>query len=152
MADEANQSSDKGMPIYDQMRELKPPRTSAITPNDVDDNMDVEWDGGLRKRMQMSPKLSDMQTADKRLFPVLKENVDWLNNLMVARVYPETYIPFRNIIVKNLLKEYPEMSVTEALALAELALSVAIDGEGRIDELALFGGSSAMAEEKEKGQ
>jgi len=93
-----------------------------------------------------------MQVADKRLFPVLKETVDWLGYLMVARVSPETYLPLRNIVVKHMLKTFPDLQMAEAVVIAETAISIAIDGEGRIDELALFGRSSEVEEEDKKNK
>jgi hypothetical protein len=69
---------------------------------------------------------------------------------MVARVSPETYLPLRNIVVKHMLKTFPDLQMAEAVVIAETAISIAIDGEGRIDELALFGRSSEVEEEDKK--
>ena len=136
---------DKSDPLYERLSEIQPPRTD-IAPVDIAD----DYGGSLERRMQQSPKMTDMQVADKRLFPILKETVSWLNYLMVARVSPETYLPMRNIVVKHLLKEFSELQMAEAVVIAETAISIAIDGEGRIDELALFGRSSDTIEEDKK--
>lgn len=130
--------------VYEAFSKLEPPRDNIGEPPSSN-GIDI-YGGSLDSRMRGSPKLSDMQSADSRLFPMLevaKEHIAWLQHVMVARITPEVYIPFRNIIVKHLIRKFfPDLDVPEAIIIAETALSIAIDGEGRIDELALFGRSS----------
>ena len=141
------EAEDKAVPLWERMAEVKPPRGEVVL---AEGEIPSGSSSSLSKRMQQSPKMSDMQVADKRLFPVLKETVAWLSYLMVARVSPETYLPLRNIVVKHLLKDFSDLQMAEAVVIAETAISIAIDGEGRIDELALFGRSSEAEEEEKK--
>ena len=143
----AEEVEDKSEPLWERMAEVKPPRGEAVL---AEGEIPSGSGSSLSKRMQQSPKMSDMQIADKRLFPVLKETVAWLSYLMVARVSPETYLPLRNIVVKHLLKDFSDLQMAEAVVIAETAISIAIDGEGRIDELALFGRSGEAEEEEKK--
>lgn len=124
--------------VYDSLSEVSVPR------DDVGAH-DMDFGESMSQRMKMSTKMSDTQVVDKRLFPELKE--DWLSNLMVARIFPDTFNPLRNIIAKHLLQEYPDMSVAEAIAQAEVALTVPLDGEGRLDIIHLF---SKLSENNEK--
>jgi len=143
----AEEAEDKSEPLWDRMAEVKPPR-GDVAP--LEGEIPIGYEDSLAKRTRQSPKMSDMQVADKRLFPILKEAVGWLDYLMVARVSPETYLPLRNIVVKHLLKDFPDLQMAESVVIAETAISIAIDGEGRIDELALFGRSSEAEEEEKK--
>ena len=103
----------------------------------------------LSNRMKESPKLSDMQTADKRLFPDLGYN--HLNNIQVSRVFPDVYNPISRILVKDLIRNSDsDMRVAEAIATVNTSVSIGIDGEGRIDELGLAGVSHEENLEKEK--
>ena len=92
--------------------------------------------GTLAERTRESPNLSDMQSVVLALKPELP---DYLNELQVARIYPEEFDYFRSIIVKDLLKNHADWSLTKAIVIATTALSIAIDGEGRIDILRLAG-------------
>lgn len=124
--------------VYNNLSEVSAPR------DDVGAH-DIDISESMSQRMKMSTKMSDTQVVDKRLFPELKE--DWLSNLMVARIFLDTFNPLRNIIAKHLLQEYPDMSVAEAIAQAEVALTVPLDGEGRLDIIHLF---SKLSENNEK--
>ncbi len=138
--------------LFGQLSEIRPARSDvAVKEGDMRETGE-DGGGSLTQRMRMSPKMSDTQLVDKRLFPVLKDNVEWLNNLMVARVFPETLNPLRNIITKHLLQEYPEMSMAESICLAEVALTVAIDGEGRMDIIHLFSKMSDPSDDEKKGK
>lgn len=150
MAEENKEQPQAGDNLYGQLSEVRPARSEVAV---KDSSLDLDDGGGsLAQRMRSSPKMSDTQVVDKRLFPVLKEAVDWLNNLMVARVFPETLNPLRNIIVKHLLQEYPDMVFAEAVAITEVALTVAIDGEGRMDIIHLFSKMKEDTEDKEKAK
>jgi len=147
---EGKPKENAGNSLFNQLSEVRPARTDVAVEDEVGDVGDVS--GSLSQRMKLSPKMTDTQIVDKRLFPILKETLDWLNNLMVARVYPETLNPLRNIIIKHLLKEYFSMSFAEAVALAEVALTVALDGEGRLDMIHMFSKLSEASEEEGKGK
>jgi len=151
---DSQESSKPDDSLFIKLSQVKPPRTDVKLPEDeekVEDKADGH--GSLKKRMKESPTLSDMQTADKRLFPQIYIDgkfVEWLSNISISRVFPDTYNPYRNMIAKYLMQTYDEMSLVEAFSIADNVLSIALDGEGRIDELALIGRASAIEEEKNK--
>jgi hypothetical protein len=152
MDDELENNLDEGKEAtnetFENMEELKPPRKVAT--HDRDEARDDEFSGSLSDRMSKSPKMTDIQAAIKQLFPQLK--TDWLTNLQVGRGYTDNYIFFRNIITKELLHEFTDISVAEALVQAEIALSVEQFGEGRLDLIALYGKVGEEEGEKEKGK
>jgi len=135
---------DKFSSVYDQLSEIAPPRSDVAQ----DDGLEETFAGTLSQRMKVSPKMTDTQVVDKRLFPVLMETVTWLNNLMVARVFPDTLNPLRNIIIKHLLQEYDDVSFAEAVCIAEVALTIALDGEGRLDIIHMYSKISDIKEEE----
>lgn len=131
---------------YNSLAEISPPRQDIAT---QEDGVGEMYGGSLAQRMKNSPKMSDTQVVDSRLFPILQDTIKWLNHLMVARVFPETLNPLRNIIIKHLLQEHEQdISFAEAVSLAEVALTIAIDGEGRMDIIHLFSKIEDNAEEK----
>ena len=143
------QDNNEPKSTFDSLSGIVPPRELDDMPEDV--GMDTpRLQGSLRQRMNESPKLTDMQTADKRLFPAVEidgEVIGWLTNMQIGRVFPDTYVPVRNMIMKHLMREYHKSSV-EAYCIADRVLSTAIDGEGRIDELALIGKTGEAADDK----
>lgn len=137
----------KGDDAFGQLASIVPERLIDL-PDEVKDE-DIGH-GTLKERMEAHPNLSDMQTADKRMFPDL--GVRHLNTIQVSRVFPDIYNPFGRILVKDLLKNSNngDMSVAEALADVNTSMSIAIDGEGRIDELGLIGKTTEMETEDKK--
>lgn len=147
------QESHAGDDLYGQLSEIKPPRGDVATQEvGVGELPHDDGFGSLADRMKLSPKMSDTQVVDRRLFPILKEKLDYLNNLPVARVFPETINPLRNILVKELLQTYEDMSFAEAISIVEVALTIAIDGEGRMDIIHLFSKMSDNGDDKDKGK
>src|SRR3972149_6341668 len=133
--------------LYGRLSELHPSRGGGET---KEKGLPDDGSGSLTQRMKLSPKRSDIQVVDERLFPVLKETLKWLDNLMIGRVFPEQQIPLKRIIGKHLLKEYPDMSVAEATVIADVAVSVPIDGEGRMDIIHLFTKMTEKSEDEDK--
>jgi hypothetical protein len=127
---------------------LDPERDDIVYPEEVQVDGKGSGSGTLTQTMLRSPKLSDVQTIDKRLFPDLGGRA-WLNNLMIAGIFPDLYNDLFDIIVKGLLIENQDMTLEEAVCTAEVALSVGIDREGRIDAIAILG-SPQVASENEK--
>lgn len=144
---EESSESDKA---FEQMSSIVPPREVDM-PEETGGNGDGGGHDTLEERMESSPKLSDMQTADKRLFPDLagKLPIQWINKLMVSRVFPDIYNPLFRICVKELVRN-TEMSVAEAIAYVNTAISIAIDGEGRIDEIRITGRAAEAESDKSK--
>jgi hypothetical protein len=141
-----NKDKSQSDTVYDKLSNIVPER--EIEGND---ELDIDISGNqqsLGERMEYAPNLSDMQTADKRLFPDMGEKRKHLNILQVSRVFPDHYNPLLSMLVKDLLMNDPDLSVSEATTYAHTALSIAIDGEGRIDELQLLGGAIKTENEK----
>ncbi len=151
---EENPQIPKENPAFEKMKQVVPPREIELP------SEDGEGDGGghgtLEERMETSPKLSDMQTADRRLNPDL--GYRHLNIMQMSRVFPDVYNPLFRIMVKDLIRRSraeknedgiaKRMTVAEAIAYVNTALSMAIDGEARIDEINIMG--RAIAEDVEK--
>lgn len=138
MADnpQADQNNETTNDLYNQLAGIEPPRD---IPKDDEESESEDKDGRktFTERVAEHPNLSDMQAFDKRLFPDLGKR--HLNGIMISRVFPDNYNPLGAILVKDLLRDDEELTVGEAIAYVHVAESVAIDGEGRIDELALAG-------------
>ncbi len=137
-------SSESANGVYEKIAKIIPERNVE---------MPGEEDGDIRnktasERAAESPNLSDMQTFVKQLYPNLITK--WLNALQMARIFPETINKLSRIFVKQLLRDNPDISLAEAIAYVETALTIAIDGEGRIDLLAVAGVSHTENLEKEK--
>lgn len=133
--------------LYNRLAEITPERDISNTDEPEHKGTgDVERQS-LSERIESSHNLTDMQTADKRLFPDLRQQ--HLNDMQVARVFPDIYNPMYHILVKDLLKKTGS-SVAEALANVNTAMSIGIDGEGRLDELGLIGRASQVEMEKSK--
>lgn len=120
------QDNISGDELFNQFAEVKPIRTDG-------DNIGGQEPRTLAGSMRGSPKMSDFQVLDKRLFPHLNEGKPWLDHLMMSRVFPDTMNPLRNIIAKDLLQGDDDTSFTEAVVTAEVAVTVPLDGTGRLD-------------------
>jgi hypothetical protein len=131
--------------VWNQLKSIVPERDIAVS-EDAKDGGDEH--GELESRMESSRKLTDLQVADKRLNPDLGDR--YLNVLQMSRVFPDVYNAMFRILVKDLLKKHPEYTVAEAISLVSTALSIAIDGEGRIDEIHIMGKAVEAETEKAK--
>jgi len=141
MAEEQKQDKPSGEDLlYNELSALTPEKELAL----VDA---PESNGGGHKTMkeqtEESPNLSDMQTADRRLFPNFGRA--HLNRAEVGRTFPDVYNPLFRINVKDAIKSdmskpaEEQQTIGEILTDVNTALSISIDGEGRIDELGLAG-------------
>jgi hypothetical protein len=136
--------------LFQSMRTINPVR------DDIGEDEAPEEGGGssdteqsLEERLEGGRKPSDLQIADKRLNPDL--GVKHLNVQQMSRVFPDVYNPLFRIQVKDLIKN-SGMSVAEAITYVNTSLSIAIDGEGRLDEIAIMKqGSVNTDEDKGKG-
>jgi hypothetical protein len=99
----------------------------------------------LSNRMKESPNLSDMQSVIRALSPILE---DYLDVLKVARIYPEEFDRLRSLIIKDLMKLHPDWSLVKSAVIVTTALSIALDGEGRIDILRVAGAIKESEEAK----
>lgn len=131
--------------IYDKLSTVVDERDVEL----VDDDDDIEGHKTLSEKMTEAPNLSDIQTAFKQLYP--KSGTTYLDDLQVSRVFPDVYNPLSRIFVKDLLqKSNGDMSVAEAIARVNTPMSIGIDGEGRIDAIAMMGKASDAEVEKER--
>lgn len=117
-----------GDSLFNQFAEVKPVRTDVSV-------VGTQEPRTLSGSMRNSPKMTEFQVLDSRLFPKLREDAEWLDNLMMGRVFPDTLNPLRNIIMKHLLQEDEDISFAEAVVIAEVAVTVPLDGMGRLDEI-----------------
>lgn len=144
-------------------------------PEDNGGSSDTPQYNSLEERINYGKKKTDMEVVDTRLFPDL--GFKHLNVIQVARVFPDSFNPLLRIMVKSLIRDFlcggsivavltnkgkPVLdeaskpivriidSVAEAIALVYTALTIAIDGEGRIDEIHVFGRSAETEESKAK--
>ena len=121
-------------------------------------NLDVEGEEDefaihqtLGERIKESPNLSDTQTIVKELFP--SSGHSHLDAIQVSRIFPDIYNPFARALVKDLLQKEDELSVVEAMATVNTSMSIGIDGESRIELVALAGAAKdteTALKEKEK--
>ncbi len=134
---------------WDKFKEIVPERDDVVIPEGEDEKKS-EGHKTLSQRMLESPNLTDAQTAIQVLLPDLIKR--WLNVLQVSRIFPDTYNHFFRIFIKDLMRTDRGMTLAEAIAYVSTALSIAIDGEGRIDILGVIGRASQMEMEKDKSK
>ena len=141
MTQEQNPNPDE---LYDQLKQVEPAR---VVPIPEDGEPDDIKGATMGERSESSPKLSDFQSALKVLLPKMES---FLDVIQVSRIFPDVYNPMFSLLVKGLLEEVDDMSMSKAIAYVNTALSIAIDGEGRIDITALYGRASETEMEKTK--
>jgi hypothetical protein len=148
---------------WEQFSTVEPERTDIKYPEDegVDglgssvggsssgDNGGEIVHGSLTQRMRNSPKLSDLQTVVLQAFPDLLKK--WLNVLTMAEIFPDTYNDYLIIFVKELMQDDKSITLGEAFAYVQTALSIALDREGRLDLIAIHNGAINTQSEKDKG-
>ncbi len=117
-------------------------KLSSIEPELEVSLLDEGEEGGighktLAEKMEESPNLSDIQSLDKGLFP--DTGFKHLNMIEVSMVTPERFLAYESLLVKDLISNHDELSVTEAIVYADTVLNIGFDREGRIDKLSLGG-------------
>jgi len=142
-------NKNEGDLLWKNFSEVVPEREDVIYPKDNDEETPIgEERQTLTSRMKTNPNQSEIQTIIEQAFPDL--GYAYLNNLQMSRQFPDSYIPMESILVKQLLKDNPKLSVGEAKAIVATAMSIAIDGEGRIDLLGFAGVQAKQAEIEEQ--
>jgi hypothetical protein len=114
------------------------------------DNGGNGGDGGhsdVDDAIATSRKKSDIEIVIAKLFPDFP--VKWLNALLVSRVFPDAFNHMQWLCVKELVAT-TKMTVVEAVAYVYSVLSIAIDGEGRIDGIHIIGQGGQGEEAKSK--
>ncbi len=151
--DQAKQGEEKkedlSKPAFEQMSSLVPQRALAIP--EEDDLVVGNGGESLDDRIENAPKISDAQAVLRFLTPDFGKKLKWLNPLLAGRVYPEYYIYLKDILVKSLIRSY-DMTVPEAIIIADVAVGIPFDGEGRIDAIAVMGKAADVEETKEKNK
>ncbi len=117
--------------LFNQLKSVSPAREVAL-----EEGLDDISSGSMSERAEESPNLTDVQSALKVLLPKLK---GYLNVIQVSRIFPDVYNALLELLTIDLLETDENISVVEAIFLANTVLSIAIDGEGRIDVIALYG-------------
>ena len=132
--------------VFSQLPQVEPMREVDVRDDDIDGG---DGRGDIEDRLKSGGKLTDLQVIDRRLNPDL--GYPFLNRICMSRVFPESYDKLFRILVKYLVRTY-DVPVPEAVALSNTALSIAIDGEGRIDEIIIGtkGASGEKSEEEKK--
>ena len=104
---------------------------------------DIDWE------MSHSRKKSDIQSAYDILFPDVP--LPWLKTLMVSRVFPDAFNHMLSLGVKEVLRT-TKWTMGEAVAYVEAVLTIAIDGEGRLDgiHIIVHGGDVETTKEQNK--
>lgn len=125
--------------------------------DDVDlpeDDVEESSGGGghttLKQRQIESPRLSDMQVFDNRMFPDMGEGNEWLNRIQSSEVFPDSFNNLERIYVKGLLKDKKDMSFHKALADVNTSLSIALNRDGRIDFLSWSGSNLQKEADKDE--
>lgn len=147
--------------LFNEMATVEPRRNVELADEgDAEDRIVDDGGDTLDDRIKYSPKLTDMQVADKRLNPDL--GFDHLNIIQMGRTFPDVYNPLFRILTKSLIRssltkeadngkgKNKKITVAEAIAKVNTALSISIDGEGRLDEIHILGSSVRDNEEKSK--
>ena len=142
------ESEPKPDDLYNSMSSIVPRREVDLPEENGKSDGENGLGGTFTDRQDYAPKLSDMQVADKRLNPDLGHK--HLNVLEMSRTFPDIYNPFFRMLVKDLIRNNPDMRVSEAMAYVNTALSISIDGEGRIDMIHIMGRAVEAESEKNK--
>lgn len=124
---------------YNELSEISPER-------EIDDEEDVQTHQTLSERIAETRNPSDIEIALKELFADL--GIDYLNVIQKARIFPDTFNHLFNILVKEVMRNDRTMTLGKATALVETALTIAIDGEGRIELLGVVGALKKANEEE----
>ncbi len=150
MAENINQSNDDKAAWADDkfgsMKSIEPPRTVDLPDDDVAINTGGDH-GSMTEQVEHSPRPSDVAIVIKQLFPDL--GIEWLTKVQMARILPQYYDHLKFIFVTELIRNN-RMPPTQAIALTEIAVGVALDGEARIEAIAVIGKSEASEEAKAK--
>lgn len=104
--------------------------------------------GDVDDIMLTSRKRSDIEIVISKLFPEFP--IKWLSYLLVSRVFPDAFNNILWLCVKELVAT-SKMTVVEAVATVYAVISIAIDGEGRIDGIHIIGQGS-QADEANKAK
>jgi hypothetical protein len=73
--------------------------------------------------------------------------IPYLNSIQMSRIMPDDYSPLERLMIKDLMRSQ-DMPLTEAVAKVKTALTIAWDGEGRIDLIRIVNRISELEERK----
>lgn len=131
---------------FDSMKSIESPRTVELPEDELGGGMGSDH-ASFTEQVEHGARPSDVAIVIKQLFADL--GVYWLTMLQMARVLPQYYDHLKYICVTELIRNY-RMPVAKAIALTEIAVGVALDGEARIEAIAVIGKSEASEEAKAK--
>jgi len=102
----------------------------------------------MSEGMNLAADLSDIQTAMKKLFPTERKR----ENIQIARVQPDMFLTLLNMFtLEEIMEKDPseKVNVIDTLKYNFIDLSIAVDGEGRIDMAELAGAARAEKNRRE---
>ncbi len=135
--------------LFRKMSEIAPLRDAELEDEDFEKDRDDDEHGTLEERIDSGRKLTDFQTLSNILNPNF--GFTHLNLVAMGRTFPDIYNPYFRILLKDLIKN-SNLSVAEAIAYANTALSKSIDGEGIIDNIVAYTkGNKEATTEQNKG-
>lgn len=146
---EGGNASDDADQLFNKQSEFSPLRDTELE----DEDLSEDEHGVLEDRMEGGRKPTDYQVLAKILNPDF--GYKHLNLVATGRTFPDVYNYLFSILVKDLIKkslaEGASLSVAEAMATVNTALSKSIDGEGILDNIAAYTkGHVSEVEEKNK--
>lgn len=139
-----NQNIDKE---WEELSDLVAERDDVVKP-DIEKEDANEGHTTLKQRQIESPRLSDYQVFDNRMFPDFGR--PWMNRLMSSEIFPDSYNHLFRICVKGLMKDDKSLPLHQAIFDSNTACSIALGREGRFDQLAHDGTVSQKDEDKDK--
>ena len=132
---------DTSQDLFNNLAEITP-----ISGGDVDEDIEQgEEQGTLTDQINFSPRKSDTQVIADMLNPDL--GIPYLNSIQMSRIMPDDYSPLERLMIKDLMRSQ-DMPLTEAVAKVKTALTIAWDGEGRIDLIRIVNRISELEERK----
>ena len=133
--------------VYDKLSSFTPEQEIEA----FDDESELTEHKTLTAVMAESPNLTDVQSALRQLFP--KSDKPWMDNIQMARVFPDVFNPLSRLLVKDMIQNSDgDLSLAEAISIVNTDMSIGIDGEGRIDTIAIMGKAADNEIEKEKNK
>jgi hypothetical protein len=102
----------------------------------------------MSEGMNLAADLSDIQKAMQALFPVDRKP----SNIQVSRIQPDMFLTLLNMFtLEEIMSKEPneKINVIDTLKYNFIDLSIAVDGEGRIDYAELAGAARAEKNRRE---
>lgn len=131
--------------LFDTMASEEPDREDEIG---GESSVDVDKYESSAEREAVSPNDSDMIAALKRMFPTVtqKDINETIQLLMVARVFPDTYLDKKYLTVISIKRRHQEMGIMLIENIIDTALSIGFMGKARVEVVVMQGNARAAEE------